>query len=391
MSNDTISTIKLRLKNNLKIKTSKDKVISALSTRMNANSQSSSCNDYLANCCNCCAPPPGTCVCCNCLVGFIISISGWHDGTCDCSGLNVDDVFVPKIDCGTYTRDCELHGGSAPQGTAPAYTCPDPDGSNVTSFFCVGGQFPGVHYAGISWELYCIDGQLYLKVYHGSNLSLQAGVLGGGTYFVDGFNIWSDLFTPFDCNDLTISGGLSGGGCSDQCACGSVSFTATPVFGGSLAPSNCQCCRPARCESSEPGCANPFPNSFTINLTDNCSGSITTSLTRSGSCWQGTYDTICEECSGDGISFTYTIEMFLCCTGGNWDFSITVVNPDGCSPFSWKSDALTVSDATATMTVGACDPISISSNSGNCGNCIWYTCTPETIGNYCVTSFTITE
>lgn len=391
MSNDTISKIKLRLNNNLKIKQSKKQIVSALSNRMYANSQTSNCNDYFANCCNCCNPPVG-CICCECLAGFIITIEGWEDGTCDCSGLNVPDgIFVPRITCGTYNRECELHGGTAPEGVYPNYVCPDPEGSNVTNYVCSGGQFPGIHYAGISWELYCIDGQLYLKVYHASNKSLSVGIIGGGSMHIDGFGIWSLLFAPVDCDDLEISGVL-GGSCSAQCICSAVTFTATPVFGGPLTPPECQCCGPERCESTTIGCLNPYPETLTITLNDNCSGNITTTLTRNNEgCWQAVYDTLCEECVGDEVTLLYTIEIYLCCTNGNWEFKVIVVNPDSCEPFSWKSDPNAVSDATALMNVSDCNPMSFSGGI-NCGTCEWRTCNPSTtIGNYCITSFSITE
>lgn len=388
MSNDTISKIKLRLNNNLKIKQSKSQVVSALSNRMYANSQTSNCNDYFANCCNCCN---GGCICCNCLAGFIITIEGWQDGTCDCSGLNITDVFVPKISCGEYNRLCELHGGSAPQGAYPNYTCPDPEGSNVTSFFCIEGPFAGNHPAGISWELYCIDGQLYLKVYHASNKSLKSGFIGGGETYMDGFGIWSSLFTPVDCDDLEISGILSGGGCSGQCDCGNVTFTAVPVFGGPLTPSECQCCRPERCESSEPGCINPYPDNLTFNFNDNCDGPSTINLSRTtffdnSLCWIGNYNVVCVECE-----FGYTIGVMLCCDGGEWSLFFFPTN--NFDSFVWDNlfeGYGTAPNSDNLMYLDNCDPISLHSNNGFCKTKT-VNCPGPVVGAYCMFSFTITE
>lgn len=394
MSNDTISKIKLRLNNNLKIKQSKSQVVSALSNRMYANSQTSNCNDYFANCCNCCN---GGCICCNCLAGFIITIEGWQDGTCDCSGLNITDVFVPKISCGEYNRLCELHGGSAPQGTYPNYTCPDPEGSNVTSFFCIEGPFAGNHPAGISWELYCIDGQLYLKVYHASNKSLKSGFIGGGETYMDGFGIWSSLFTPVDCDDLEISGSLSGGSCSDQCNCGGVTFTANPVFGGPLAPPECQCCRPERCESSEPDCLNPYPDTLTVNLIDNCTGAIATTLVKEDGpflCWHGGYTTSCEECDDAIPPIEYAVSIDLCCIEGVWVFGALVTAPlnacGGEDTLSWSTNPTVTANAVL-MTISDCDPMSFTSNAADCVLCEWRSCEPEDTGDYCLLYFTITE
>lgn len=359
MSNDTISKIKLRLNNNLKIKQSKSQVVSALSNRMYANSQTSNCNDYFANCCNCCN---GGCVCCQCLIGFVITVQGWQDGTCDCSGLNTV-AFVPKINCGEYLRLCELHGGSAPQGTSPNYTCPDPNGPNVTSFFCAGGPFPGEHPAGISWELYCIDGQLYLKVYHASNKSLKAGVIGGAEMYIDGFGLVSNLFTPDNCDDLEISGVLAGG-CSDQCDCGNVTFTAKPVFGSA----ECGCC-PTRCGVLDPDCLNPIAPLLNATITDNC-GTRTFPLVSTNidpnlpnlSWVGGTTLDCCDPvvgisvelfCVGDKFMIDFGIEVL----GEGFEVFFTFETDITCDPF--KAIAILVDACTTVPYVLACNPYCI--------------------------------
>lgn len=384
MSDETISKIKLRLNNNIRSKQSKDTRLMALNNRMSATDYSA-CNDFFANCCNCCGP---SCNCCPCLSGFFIIVTGWFSGElCDCFDLNGGPVWAPRhiIDDENPITSCH-QGGQVPGfQTFGFYDC-----------------HPSRKNASLEWGLSCVDGKLYLTVTQNTNLVRS---LGGGL----SHGIVAQLMIEVeDCDSLAVDEIVpcEVGSGSPDCTCpAGIRIQTFPVFYQQLPapypplPDECLCCRPERCESGDPGCLNPFPNSFTVNITDDCLGSFITALTRvegptesGGICWEGLYTTVCEECPSDGRTENYTVEMLLCCTNGAWEFKLTVISPDNCLPFSWTTDPDAAIDGVELMEKGSCDPMSFSSLTGNCTDCEWRTCdNPTTVGGYCVLSFTITE
>ena len=381
---------KLKVKTNLKYKNylSAQAAYNRLSLL-----DSSFCNDFLANCCNCC----GQCDCCPCLAGFLITIQGWEDGDCDCQRMNFIDLFVPydqRIKKEFYA--CYKYGSVSVPTTLAISDC--------------------VVVPIVTWELYCDLGKRYLTITEqdgpDSRYKRLAGIVEslhqrskseGSESESETGDVTKLVRTVevADCDTMEMSEGppdicvvnnTSNGipACSN---CPSVLISAIPVFGGEYAESACHCCRPDRCESYEEGCSNPYPETLSMRVNDNCNGVIDLTLERSeGLCWFGTYETLCEECPGDNNNMLYIVEVLLCCINDFWTVSFTVISPDSCSPFGYTTNPQDAVDDIKLMHVDSCDPMNFSSLQSNCSTCEWRSCpNPNTIGSYCVLNFFISE
>lgn len=358
-----VNNVKLKLSTNLKYK-------NYLSAQAAYNRLSlldySDCNNLFANCCNCC----GVCDCCDCLAGFYITIQGWEDGDCDCLRMNFINFFVP-ITIGADNEDyaCYKTGSGSPPTTLATGDC--------------------IILPYVTWELYCNLGRTYLTI------TEQEGEFVKIVRTVEIANcdeLGMDPGNPDICIVSNTSNNLPA--CSN---CPNVLISATPVFGGEYAPDECKCCRPDRCEASEEGCINPYPETLSMRVVDDCNGTINLTLERtvaeSGICWVGTYETLCEECPGDGNNMLYIVEVSLCCVDSYWDLILTVISPDSCSSdLHWTTNPNLIGVDIAELILDSCDPIEFHTYEGRCSNCVWRSCAdPDTDGIYCIANIMISE
>lgn len=365
MSEDTISRIKLRLNNNLRSKQSKSQTISALSNRMSATDYSA-CNDFFANCCNCCGPG---CDCCPCLSGFWIIVTGWGDGgDCRCEGLNGGPVWAPRhiIDDQSPTTSC-LQGGQVPGfQTFGFYDCRPRESRRQSA---------------LHWSVYCIDGKLWLNVTQNTNQSRSlAGALTSGI-------VASVTIEVEDCDSLAIDEivDCEVGTPNPNCICPSgIRIQTFPVFHQQLPPpypplpAECLCC-PERCGYLDPDCLNPIPMLLTCTVVTNCGThvfslvSLNTDPNLKNQEWEGNYTLICCE-----QNFTFGASVHLQCDGAN-DFTIDYDLNYGAAirGFSFVNNIV------------SCDPFSVTaSGTPDCGPLTGSSCEPPT---FCIISITITE
>lgn len=357
MADDTISKIKLRLNNNLRSQQSLSSKVAALSNRMSATDYSP-CNDFFANCCNCCGPE---CSCCPCLTGFYLTASGWKDGNCgDCEEFN-----------GTWYIPLTIDPNTSEIGA----TC-----SKLGDYSF---QFLACNKYSImwTWVLSCVNGQLQIEI---------TQEIGGQD------NIGKDILHGFaynlDCNDLSGTVLLENtDSVGNECDPSEATLSFLAVLGGPGSPTECQCCRQERCEPDTVNCLNPFPDTLTLTLDDNCGGSRNITLSRTtdfgeGLCWTGLYNVTCIECE-----FGYRIGVMFCCDNGDWSLFFTPVN--NYDDIIWDNvfeGYGTREDSDHLMIFDSCDPISAHSDELFCKTAT-VNCPGPISALYCVNSFTITE
>lgn len=311
-------------------------------------------NKYLPLPNECKSPCCDDCSCCPCLAGFLITVEGWENNDCTCHPLNTT-VFAPVSE-NTWGPECPKEGGGGDSATE--YSCPP---ENVAQ--------P----ARIRWRLYCANGVLNLEIIQESTNVVvdESGVV------TTGFRV--RVHDEVDCTALSLSKTAE---CNTElipdCLCPTgIKISATPVFGGPESPPHCQCCQ----------LDEPLPETLSLTLTDNCSGSITLDLVRADNCWEGTYGTVCQECS----PVPYVVQASLCCVDGIWTFRIIVISPDTCSPFCWSSvPSEDAEDQCVLMEPVICSPFLAFSDISNATSCEWYTCPPQS-GPYVIFSFIITD
>jgi hypothetical protein len=311
MSNETISKIKLRLNNNIRSKQSKDTRLMALNNRMSATDYSA-CNDFFANCCDCCTPG---CSCCLCLSGFFIIVSGWENGgDCDCEGLNGGPVWAPWhiVDDMNPFTSCHKGGQVPGFGSFGVYTCPPSD----------------IERTALHWGLTCMNGKLILTVV--TNSRLVRNLRGGLSHGI----VASVSVEVENCDSLAIDEtvGCEVGSGSPDCICpGGIRIQTFPVFGVQLPspypqlPEECMCC-PTRCGVLDPDCLNPISPVLNATITDNCGTRTFTIISENAdpslpnSTWRGTTTLSC--CDSENI-----IKIELTCINGGYSVDISLFIP----------------------------------------------------------------